>query len=261
MSLKQRRLVAAVVLAAALLSSGTAVVLHRADAQKPAVPAERKGPAAKGQEAAGELTGFVESVDAARNTLTLANKQTGAKTFAVAQDARVFLDDGSGGKLGFTEGKLADLTSGLTVTVRLARDGNTVLRVWAEGPVVRGVLKSVDAGKRTLTVTYTEKKGDAEREGTYEVAAEAPITIQAGKSKEKGCPGRHTGRAARGGRRHAEAVRRPQARRQRPGRGAGNPRRGPFGGRREKRRHRRCRRGRPDGPEDLHRPGPCVDVD
>ncbi len=134
------------------------------------------------------MTASVESVDAARNALTLASKLTGVKAFDVAKDVRVFLDDGSGGKLGFNEGKLADLTAGVVVTVRLSQDGNTVLRIWAEGPTLRGILKSVDGAKRTITVTTTERKGEPARDGTYAVAPEAPVVIQEGKLRDKGAP-------------------------------------------------------------------------
>jgi RNA polymerase sigma factor (sigma-70 family) len=177
MSLTHRKIAAAIVLVVALLSSGTGILMHRASADKPKVPAPPEK-AIKGKEAAGEVVAIVESVDAAKSTLTLASKVSGVKKYDVAKDARIFLDDGTGGKLGFAEGKLADLTAGTTVTVRLAEDGNTVLRIWAEGPTIHGVLKKVEADRRTVTVTFTARKGEAEGDGTFEVLPEASIVIQ-----------------------------------------------------------------------------------
>jgi hypothetical protein len=93
---------------------GVGVFMQRTLADKPAVQEKSKG---QGEEDSTELTAVVQAVDAAKKTLTVVSKPLDTTTFDVAKDARVVLDDGTGGKLGFKDGKLSDLAEGFVVTV------------------------------------------------------------------------------------------------------------------------------------------------
>ena len=74
------------------------------------------------------------------------------------------------------------------MTLYLSADQKTVEGVVAEGPIVRGTLKSVDAGKNTLTVQMPAGRG-AGRDGgvvpgeehTYSVAEGAEIAVDDGR--------------------------------------------------------------------------------
>src|SRR5262249_16494131 len=105
------------------LALGGGVFLYQAAAQKPGggdKPIKKPGAAA---ESKGEIHGTVKSVDATAGTLTLTgNKVTGETTYTVAKDAKVLIDDGTGKKTGFREGKLSDLVEGALATIRLNAD-------------------------------------------------------------------------------------------------------------------------------------------
>jgi hypothetical protein len=69
----------------------------------------------------------------------------------------VAVGDSAGGRrapLLFKEGKLSDLSPGVSVTLTLSADQTTVESLVAEGPVVRGLLQGVD---------FDEKYGDDHR--------------------------------------------------------------------------------------------------
>jgi RNA polymerase sigma factor (sigma-70 family) len=123
--------------------------------------------------------GTLKAVDAGKNTLTLGLKE-GDKTFEVAKDASVAIDQGKGGKSPLATGKLADLSTGALVTVRLSLDQKVVVAVHAEGAHVGGILKAVDAEKNTITVTVA-RKGEAPEDHTFTVGKEARIQIDEGK--------------------------------------------------------------------------------
>ena len=126
------------ILVLGLAGTGAGILTHQVLAQKFVPPESREKPSFKGiREETSELTGVVLAVDAGKNTLTLASKQPAQQTFPVARDARVFLEDGTGGKLGFQEGKLGDLSEGVLVTLRLSADRKTIVGIWAEGGTVR----------------------------------------------------------------------------------------------------------------------------
>jgi RNA polymerase sigma factor (sigma-70 family) len=169
-----------------VLASVPALRTHPALAEKPPARAVPDG----GKQAGPEVRGLVKAVDAAHHALTLHRSKVvpGEKTFALASDVMILLDDGTGDRLGFRQGKLADLTEGAVVTLRLSGDRHQVVRIWVEGPTVRGILKAVDAANRTLTATLDGKKGEPAADRTFAVAANARLFLDGGKAKDKAKP-------------------------------------------------------------------------
>jgi hypothetical protein len=108
------------------------------------------------------LNGTVKATDATTNGVIVTTKEAGGvveKTLALAKGARIELDDGLV-KGAAKEGRLADLTEGTPVAVQLsAADKGTAVGVRVLGETVRGTLKGVDAGARTVTVTVKESGG------------------------------------------------------------------------------------------------------
>jgi RNA polymerase sigma factor (sigma-70 family) len=179
----------AVVLALGIAGTGTVVLNRPALADKPASPAAKGKPARPAAEDGPEVSGVVRSVDTARNTITLAGKLH-PKTFELAKDVKVLLDDGTGGKLGFQQGRLSDVTEGAGVTLRLSGDRQTAVGIWVEAPQVRGTLKAFDAAKGTVTVAVAVRKAETE-DRVFEVAKDTPVLFSAGKAKGKGAPEEH----------------------------------------------------------------------
>ncbi len=164
---------------------GAGLFMHRALGEKPTKQAVKEKPKEQSREGTTELTGVVQSIDAANYTLTLAGKALGTKTFDVARDAKIYLDDGSGGRLGFKDGKLTDIAEGYTVTLRLSDDRSKVIGIFAEGSNIRGILKAVALAPRTITVTIADKKSDPGQDKTFPVAKSTTVIILDGKSKDK----------------------------------------------------------------------------
>jgi hypothetical protein len=139
------------------LAEGVAISLTlSADQHKSVLSILAEGPTLRGQ---------VKAVDANKNTLTVAlgggrGEPGEEKTFTLAADAEVAVDDGRGRRLSIKEAKLTDLAAGALVTVRLSVDKKQAQFVLAEGPTVVGVVKAVDGGKKTLTVTLRPPRGD-----------------------------------------------------------------------------------------------------
>src|SRR5262249_5339519 len=106
---------------------------------------------------------------------------------AVTGEVKVLLDDGTGDKLGFGEGKLADLSEGTAVTLRLSAD-RKVTRIWAEGPTIQGSLKAVDAANHTITATVALTKGEPPVDKTFAVAKNVRLSIDDGKAIDKSQP-------------------------------------------------------------------------
>ncbi len=133
-----------------------------------------------------EVSGEVREIDAAKSTLQLGGKQLNETRFILGKSVRVILDDGTGDRFGFQEGKLTDVAEGQTVTVRLSPDRKEVVGIWAEGPSVRGTLKAVDAPGRSITVAVVLGKGESEQEKTFAVAQTARVTTLSDKVVDKG---------------------------------------------------------------------------
>src|SRR6266481_3584166 len=141
-----------------------------------------------GREAARpEVRGMVKAVDVGKNTLTIGLAQRRGEpavedqTYTLAKEVEVAHGSGSRGRSVFREGKLADLPAGTTVTLTLSADQKAVESILAEGPVVRGQLKSVDAEKHTLTVSQQQGRGEpAADEKTYALARAAEVAVDDG---------------------------------------------------------------------------------
>jgi RNA polymerase sigma factor (sigma-70 family) len=185
MLLTKVKIVTAVLLAVATLGMGAGWLTHQALAQKP-TSAAVKGADKKDRT---EVSGVVKAVDASRNTVTLhpGKESLEPRTFTVAGDAQVLLDDGTGDKLGFQEGRLADLSEGASVTLRLS-EGQKVVRIWAEGPTIQGALKAADAGKGTITATVAMTKGEPATDKTFTIARNARLFIDDGQAPDKSQP-------------------------------------------------------------------------
>jgi hypothetical protein len=194
MLLTRLKTATAVLLAVALLGTGGGWLTHQALADKPSA----RAPVAAGPEprTETEVSGVVQAVDASHHTLTLhPGKQTpGPQTFTVAADVKVFLDDGTGDRLGFHEGKLVDLGEGAPVVFRL-REDRRVVRIWVEGPTVQGTLKAADPAGGTITVTVALVKGEPAADRTFAVARKAQVFLDDGRPHDKSRPTRPPGLA------------------------------------------------------------------
>jgi hypothetical protein len=182
MLLTKVKFVTAVLLAVAGLGLEAGWLTHQALAEKPTKEtgkgADRKGGT--------EVSGMVKAVDASGKTVTLHPGKgfLEPQTFTVAGDAEVFLDDGTGDKLGFQEGKLADLREGAPVTLRLSED-RKIVRIWVEGPTIQGTLKAADAGKSTITASVALTKGEPATDETFAVGKNARLFIDDGQGPDK----------------------------------------------------------------------------
>ncbi len=168
------------------LAPGAWVVLQLTSDQKAVECILAEGPTVRG---------VLRSVDAGKSTITLTLRSGGRgrgeevadeeKTYAVGKNAEVGVDDGRGRTFSIKEVKLADLPTGAIVTLKLAADLKETLSVMAEGPTVGGVVKSVDAGKRQITLTTppTRRGDDMGEETTYTVAAGADLFFDDNKAR------------------------------------------------------------------------------
>jgi hypothetical protein len=135
------------------------------------------------------VRGVLKAVDAKKNTLTInasaGREQAGEeKSYVLAADADIFVDDGRGRRSSVHEGKIEELTEGAIVTLRLSLDKKQVHSVVAEGPSVSGIVKAIDAAKRSLNLTVRPSRGDdAGEERTVLVAKEAVVLIDDGKGR------------------------------------------------------------------------------
>jgi RNA polymerase sigma factor (sigma-70 family) len=107
------------------------------------------------------VQGTIKTLDAAKNILTvlLAAKKKEERTFTLANDVKVYLEEGKKGQ----EGELADLSPGVGVTLRLSPDQKTVVSLSARGPSITATVKKVDAAKNTITVGYKGEGGFQEK--------------------------------------------------------------------------------------------------
>ncbi len=97
-----------------------------------------------------DLKGIILSVDAEGGKISIRRGGDGAWDHSLKLGAGVaVLIDGK-------EAKPSDLPAGAAVACRLSEDGETVLAIRAEGRTLGGVVKSVDAAGRTLTLAGGE---------------------------------------------------------------------------------------------------------
>jgi Sigma-70, region 4 len=176
----------ALVAAGVLAGAGGRLVMPQAQAEKPA------GKVAKdsGHKNSAEVSAVVKTVDASRGVLTTHPSKfvPEAQTFNLAKGVKVFLDDGTGDKLGFSEGKLGDVADGSHVTLRLSPENKEVVGIWVEGPSVQGILKAADATKNTITASVSTHKGEPPADTTFNIAKNARLEIDDGQPKDKTKP-------------------------------------------------------------------------
>jgi Cu/Ag efflux protein CusF len=138
-----------------------------------------------------EARGIIKSVDVAARTITLSTgggRETPPteKTYSLAKNVEVAIGIGMGRTPGvFKEAKLADLSAGLAVQLSLMADQKTVDSILAENPTVRGLLKAVDAKKRTLKVALaaSQREPVGTEEHSYGLAADAEILVDDGRGR------------------------------------------------------------------------------
>ncbi len=119
--------------------------------------------AARIQAHGGSLNGRVKTIDAARNILVLGVKGPNGpeeKAVELVKEGKVFIDNGTTKKGDAPQvARFAELTEGVAVMVQLSGyDRNQALRIVASGPGLRGTVKGIDLGNRTLVLLV---KGDA----------------------------------------------------------------------------------------------------
>jgi hypothetical protein len=135
------------------------------------------------------VRGALKAIDAKKRSLTVSTgfgreQPDEEKTFQAADDVEVAIDDGRGRRFSIHEGKLEDLTQGAIVTLRLSLDKTRVHGILAEGAMVQGTVKEVDAAKRSLVLVIRPARGDdAGEERTVMVAKEAIVLIDDGKGR------------------------------------------------------------------------------
>jgi hypothetical protein len=137
------------------------------------------------------VRGILKSVDAKEGTITVtvgdSRQALEDKTFAISKDAEIAAGDGSGRRAPaiFKAAKLSDLTSGDIVGFTLGADQKTIDSLIAEGPMIQGVLKGVDATNKLLTIAVfdrgTRERTEQPEDKTYSVAAPAEIGIDDGR--------------------------------------------------------------------------------
>jgi hypothetical protein len=182
MMLTKFNLAMVVLLTVGLLGAVTGWLTPKALADKPDKTAA-KAKSDTDKKANTELSGVVQQVDLVRNTLVFASRELAPVTLAITMDAKVVVDDGTGDKFGFRDGKLADLTDGLAVTLRLTPDREGVVAIWIEGVTVQGVLKAVDAANDRITALVQGSKREPAVEKTFQVAPGVKIAFVDGPEK------------------------------------------------------------------------------
>jgi Cu/Ag efflux protein CusF len=194
MAITRIKIVMSVVLAIGMLGTGAGWLTHHALADKPGdkpvqKPSEKpaKTPAAPQDQT--QVSGVVKAVDASNKTIVLHHgKAVRETTFTLdGGEVTVFLDDGTGDKLGFQPGKFTDVTEGSSITLRLTAE-RKVSRIWVEGPTVHGTLKSADADNSRITVALAAAKGEPAEEKTFTVAKDARLFIEDGQPRDKSQP-------------------------------------------------------------------------
>jgi RNA polymerase sigma factor (sigma-70 family) len=186
MTLTKVKFVTAVLLSLAVLGLGAGVLAHRALADKPGEPArvvgkeDKKAKESK-DEAGASVVALIKAVDPGKHTLTAVTgnkKEQQEKTYELARDVRVLLNDGLTKEERGKEGSLSDLAPGRTVVLQLAAGGKAVSRVTVTPSHQYGAVKSVDAAKGALTVTSKGEGGQVEK--TYTLARGARVLLTDG---------------------------------------------------------------------------------
>jgi RNA polymerase sigma factor (sigma-70 family) len=197
MLLTKLKLSGVVLMLIALVGLGGVALAQRTPAERPAAapPGERAAQRDGGRTPARpEVRGIIKSIDPAKSTTTLTTQtrgeDPGEKSYTLAKNVEVGVGASGRGRGVMKEAKLGDLTPGTMVSMTLTADEKAVEFIAAEAPMVRGVLKAVDAEKKTITVT-TPGRGEGrgreeaipDEERTYAVDANAEIGADDGRGR------------------------------------------------------------------------------
>ncbi len=186
---------AAIVCAAILSITGASIFSQTALAQRERsdAVAQRQQRPADGRPQRAEIRAILKSIDVAKSTITVLvfearpaeRREPEEKTFAVAKDVEIGVSVGDGrGRGYFREAKFTDLTPGVSLSLSLSADQKTVEGITAEGPSVRGIVKSVDAANNSLTLTINPGgRGEDPMEKSFTVSVNADIGIDDGRGK------------------------------------------------------------------------------
>lgn len=163
------------------LAAGATVTLTLTADQAVVESIVAEGPVVRGQ---------VKAVDASKNTLTVSvagstrEQPIDDKTYTLTPDIEISVDDGRGRRFSIKEGKLADVAAGATVTLRLSLDQKQVVSLQAEGPMLFGVVKSLDVSKNLLTLSLgPSRDGVGGGERILELASNATVLLDDGKGR------------------------------------------------------------------------------
>jgi RNA polymerase sigma factor (sigma-70 family) len=187
MLIAKLKIAAVCLLVCGIACLGVGVLTYQAFAEKPAqsTTADDKSDKKDGKKGDKKqdnsvVYGVVKAVDASKNTITISIKKTSAQTYALAQDAKIYLEEGKREKGSEpSQGKLSDLSEGVIVTLKLSADLKAVERVSARGPNHQGVIKTVDTGKNTITIS--SKPADQ----TFQLAKDVAINMAFGKKGQE----------------------------------------------------------------------------
>lgn len=201
MFMTKLKITAAVVFVVALAGAGAGLLSQPLLAEPRQAQAEREKPRGEVRQERGdqrstaspEVRGVLKAVDPNKCTITIAvgdgRQEAVEKTFTVSKNAEVGVSTaGMSRRFAFREGKLADLAPGVHVSIALAADQKTAEAIMADGPMLRGVIKSVDGGKNSITITYVSRTGrrdeaPEQEEKTYTLAKNAEVAIDDGRGK------------------------------------------------------------------------------
>lgn len=189
-----RMKIAGVIALAALLAATGAGLLTGSLRAQPRASGQEKSATAERRErgevrrpgAQRDVRGVVEAVDAEKGTFDVnvgfGRLEPAKRTFLLGKNTEIGINRGSGRFVrgAIRTGKRTDLVPGVVVQLHLAPDEKTVEYLVAEGPMVHGTIKAVDAGNHTLTLTWSvpsRERGEApqQEEKTYTVDAKTEI--------------------------------------------------------------------------------------
>jgi RNA polymerase sigma factor (sigma-70 family) len=190
MWISKLKTVGVLALVVALVAGGAVALAGRVAAQKPSQADKTLAGDKNAKEKAEQgptIQGIVQAVDADKHALTVAvrvspsEKKTEDKTYAVAKDVKVALENSLTKVKELPAGRLADVTAGTEVTLHLSADGKTVVALSARAADVHGHVKSVDAANNQLSVVVKEKEGPTER--AFTMAKGAKVLLNDGLKK------------------------------------------------------------------------------
>jgi RNA polymerase sigma factor (sigma-70 family) len=153
-------------------SASTAVAFLADKADKPA-----QGPT---------INGTVKETNSSKKTVTLtvmkdpSKKLTSDDTYPLADNAKILFPHGV--KKESKEGRLADIIEGDPVSAQLTPDKKAIVILTVHSRSYHGQVKSVDAGKNILIITFKSSGGQEEK--AFELLPEAKITLDDGIGKK-----------------------------------------------------------------------------